>query len=161
MREAAQSPEPLLRRMEDSDLEGAMELDALCMSSPWSEGVWRGELRSPFGLYLLFESGGTISAQIGVKHVAGELHLVTLAVRPGLRRRGYARALFDAALGAFPKASRVYLEVRPTNEAARALYEALGFRVSGLRRWYYGDEDALLMTLDLEEGRRASPRISP
>ncbi|MDP8974571.1 MAG: ribosomal-protein-alanine N-acetyltransferase, partial [Actinomycetota bacterium] len=40
----------------------------------------------------------------------------------------------------------------PSNVAARTLYESLGFRPTAVRRGYYGDEDALLMTLDLEHG---------
>jgi ribosomal-protein-alanine N-acetyltransferase len=131
-----------------------MELDALCLPKPWSEAVWREELGSPFGLYLLLEEGGEIFGQIGVRHVLDELHITTLAVRPEHRRQGHARTLMGAALAAFPEARRVHLEVRPTNAAARALYEALGFAATGLRRRYYGDEDALLMTLNLEVDRR-------
>ena len=48
----------------------------------------------------------------------------------------------------------VYLEVRPSNLAARALYGSLGFTETGVRPRYYGDEDALLMTLDLAKSRR-------
>ncbi len=145
---------PLLRPMEPSDLPAAMEIDSLCLPRPWSEAVWREELESPFGLYLILEEGGEIFGQIGVRHVAGELHITTLAIRPERRRQGHARTLVGAALAAFPEARRVHLEVRPSNAAARALYEALGFATTGLRRRYYGDEDALLMTLDLEEHRR-------
>jgi [ribosomal protein S18]-alanine N-acetyltransferase len=145
---------PLLRPMEPSDLPAAMEVDSLCLPRPWSEAVWREELESPLGLYLLLEEGGEIFGQIGVRHVLDELHITTLAVRPERRRQGHARTLVGAALAAFPGARRVHLEVRPSNAAARALYEALGFATTGLRRRYYGDEDALLMTLDLEESRR-------
>ena len=144
---------PFLRPMVISDLSSAMEIDALCLPRPWSETVWREELESKLGLYLLIEEEDEIFGQIGVRHVLGELHITTLAVRPERRRRGYARALVGAALAAFPEARRVHLEVRPSNAAARSLYEALGFAATGLRRRYYGDEDALLMTLDLEEGR--------
>jgi [ribosomal protein S18]-alanine N-acetyltransferase len=141
---------PLLRPMEISDLPSAMELDALCIPRPWSETVWREELESPFGLYLVLEEGDEIFGQIGVRHVAGELHITTLAVHPKRRRRGYARTLIGAALAAVPEARRVHLEVRQSNAPACALYEALGFTATGLRRRYYGDEDALLMTLDLD-----------
>ena len=143
-----------LRPMKPSDLSAAMEIDALCLPKPWSEAVWREELGSPFGLYLLLEGGGEIFGQIGVRHVLDELHITTLAVRPECRRQGHARTLISAALAAFPETRRVHLEVRPSNAAARALYEALGFVTTGLRRRYYGDEDALLMTLNLEEDRR-------
>jgi ribosomal-protein-alanine N-acetyltransferase len=140
--------------MEPSDLPAAMEIDSLCLPRPWSEAVWREELESPFGLYLILEEGGEIFGQIGVRHVLDELHITTLAIRPERRRRGHARALVNAALAAFPEARRVHLEVRPSNAAARELYEAMGFSTTGLRRRYYGDEDALLMTLDLEKHRR-------
>ena len=154
MTESEQDSGPLLRPMEPSDLPAAMELDALCLPKPWSEAVWREELGSPFGLYLVLEEGEEIFGQIGVRHILDELHITTLAIRPERRRQGYARTLIGAALAAFPEARRVHLEVRPSNAAARALYEALGFARTGLRRRYYGDEDALLMTLDLETRRR-------
>jgi [ribosomal protein S18]-alanine N-acetyltransferase len=142
---------PHLRRMEDRDLPSAMEIDALSLPRPWSAAIWRGELSSPYGLYLVIEDRGEVFGQIGVRHVLGELHITTIAVRPEYRRRGHARALIGAALAAFPDASRVHLEVRPTNARAIALYESLGFRETGRRPRYYGDEDAVLMTLNLDE----------
>ena len=155
-------PEPVLRRMEEEDLPAVMDLDALCLKKPWSGAVWRSELESPFGLYLVLEEERadeepsdrrSIFGQIGVRHVSGELHVTTIAVRPERRRRGYARILLGTALAAFPKALVVHLEVRPSNEAARTLYESLGFVTTGRRRGYYGDEDALLMTLYLRDRR--------
>jgi ribosomal-protein-alanine N-acetyltransferase len=137
--------------MEARDLPSAMEIDALSLPRPWSAAIWRGELSSPYGLYLVIEERGEVFGQIGVRHVLGELHITTIAVRPEYRRRGHARALIGAALAAFPDASHVHLEVRPTNVEAIALYESLGFRETGRRPRYYGDEDAVLMTLNLDE----------
>ena len=147
MREAG----PHLRRMEARDLPSVMEIDALSLPRPWSAAIWRGELGSPYGLYLVLEERGEVFGQIGVRHVLGELHITTIAVKPEYRRRGHARALIAAALAAYPNASHVHLEVRPTNVEAIALYESLGFRETGRRPRYYGDEDALLMTRNLEE----------
>ena len=137
--------------METRDLPSAMEIDALSLPRPWSAAIWRGELSSPYGLYLVIEDRGEVFGQIGVRHVLGELHITTIAVRPEYRRRGHARALIGAALAAFPDASHVHLEVRPTNVEAITLYESLGFRETGRRPRYYGDEDAVLMTLNLDE----------
>ncbi len=184
MREPEKEPvaepvaELLLRRMELSDLSSVMEIDAACLPRPWSEALWREELRSPFSLYLVLEEDlrtevgrgrraaretnnpRFICAQIGVKHVSGELHVTTVAVRPERRRMGYARSLIQAVIAAFPEARYVHLEVRPSNWPARALYEALGFVITGRRRRYYGEEDALLMTLDLGEGPRQTSGAS-
>jgi [ribosomal protein S18]-alanine N-acetyltransferase len=142
---------PHLRRMEARDLPSVMEIDALSLPRPWSAAIWRGELGSPYGLYLVLEERGEVFGQIGVRHVLGELHVTTIAVKPEYRRQGHARALIAAALAAYPNASHVHLEVRPTNAEAIALYESLGFRETGRRPRYYGDEDALLMTLNLDE----------
>jgi [ribosomal protein S18]-alanine N-acetyltransferase len=137
--------------MEARDLPSVMEIDALSLPRPWSAAIWRGELGSPYGLYLVLEERGEVFGQIGVRHVLGELHITTIAVKPEYRRRGHARALIAAALAAYPNASHVHLEVRPTNVEAIALYESLGFRETGRRPRYYGDEDALLMTRNLDE----------
>lgn len=152
--DTAPEAEPVLRRMRAADLPAVMQIDALCFPRPWSAGIWRGELESPHALYLVVEEGGGISGHIGVRHVLGELHVTTIAVRREHRRRGHARALITAALAAYPEARRVHLEVRPTNAAALTLYESLGFRRTGRRPHYYGDEDALLMTLDLAADRQ-------
>ncbi|MDP9478709.1 MAG: ribosomal protein S18-alanine N-acetyltransferase [Actinomycetota bacterium] len=141
--------EPVLRRMRAADLPAVMEIDALSLPRPWSAAIWRGELESPHALYLVLEEEGDISGHIGIRHVLGELHVTTIAVRPQRRRRGHARALIGAAFAAYPEARLAHLEVRPTNAAAVTLYESLGFRATGRRPRYYGDEDALLMTLDL------------
>jgi ribosomal-protein-alanine N-acetyltransferase len=137
--------------MEDRDLPSAMEIDAMSLPRPWSAAIWRGELDSPYGLYLVIEDSGEVFGHIGVRHVLGELHVTTIAVKPEYRRRGHARALINAALAAYPNASHVHLEVRPTNVEAIALYESLGFLETGRRPRYYGDEDAVLMTLNLHE----------
>ena len=138
-----------MRPMRLEDLSTVMEIDRQCLPTPWSEAVWREELRSSFSLYLVLVEGEAISGHIGVKCVIDELHVMTIAVRPERRRKGFARTLVKAAVAAHPRAWRVYLEVRPSNLAARALYDSLGFVQTGIRPGYYGDEDALLLTLDL------------
>jgi ribosomal-protein-alanine N-acetyltransferase len=139
-----------------SDLPAVMETDRRSFPTPWSEEIWRQELTGPFGLYLVLEEGDNLSGHIGLKLISGEAHVVTLAVRPERRRRGFARALIEAALGDPVSAGARYLhlEVRPSNVAARVLYRSLGFDETGVRPRYYGEEDALLMTLDLIKSRR-------
>ncbi len=139
-----------------SDLPAVMETDRRSFPTPWSEEIWRQEITGPFGLYLVLEEGNNLSGHIGLKLISGEAHVVTLAVRPERRRRGFARALIEAALGDPVSAGARYLhlEVRPSNVAARVLYRSLGFDETGVRPRYYGEEDALLMTLDLIKSRR-------
>lgn len=150
MTEAARD-DALVRPMRAADLPAVMEVARASLPQPWSEPVWREELASVFGVYLVLQRGSDVSGFVGVKRVAEEAHVMTLAVPPGSRRRGLGRALVLTAFAdpALAGVRRVYLEVRPSNAAARALYDSLGFRETGRRKNYYGDEDALLMTLDL------------
>lgn len=130
-----------------------MEVGGRSLPRPWSEAVWSEEFYSPFGLYLILEEGGALSGFIGLKLISDEAHVMTIAVCPERRRRGLARTLIKDALSEPASAGvrHVYLEVRPSNLAARTLYASLGFVETGVRRGYYGDEDALLMTLDLQK----------
>ncbi|HVP70826.1 MAG TPA: ribosomal protein S18-alanine N-acetyltransferase, partial [Gemmatimonadaceae bacterium] len=80
---------------------------------------------------------------------SGVGHLGNLAVAPGFRRRGVARALVLDLLDQARRrdVDQITLEVRSSNFAAQWLYRAHGFRLAGLRRGYYRDngEDALVL----------------
>jgi ribosomal protein S18 acetylase RimI-like enzyme len=81
-------------------------------------------------------------------HIGDELELLDIATDARERRRGLGRALLWALEGEARArgASAIYLEVRPSNGAARSLYVAHGFDEVGRRPRYYPDgEDALLM----------------
>ena len=161
--ERQEAPGRSVREMRASDLAAVLRIAEASLPNPWSERIWRDELDSPFGLYLVLEEAGEVSGFIGVKHVADETHVMTVAVPPDKRGRGYARALVGAALEApaSRKSLRVHLEVRPSNVAARALYASFGFTQTGLRPRYYGNEDAVLMTLELPGSSLGGPLRRP
>lgn len=87
------------------------------------------------------------------RHIAPEWELENIVVRPAGRRTGVGmrllKALLDAARDLDSEA--VFLEVRESNAAARALYEKFGFRASGGRKSYYANplEDAVLYRWDI------------
>ena len=78
-----------------------------------------------------------------------EWEIENIVVDSVLRRRGCAKLLLHELLGhaSHEGAKRVLLEVRESNEAARALYAQWGFEMIGRRKNYYRDpeEDALLL----------------
>ena len=87
---------------------------------------------------------------VGQWYMAGEAHIVSIAVRESFRRQGIGELLI---IGAMEMAMRrdaqvVTLEVRVSNDPAVALYEKYGFKQVGLRRRYYADngEDAFIMS---------------
>ena len=101
------------------------------------------------GFFLVAEVGGQLAGYAGVWVFAEEAHIMNIAVDPSCRRRGIGEALLLTLLARTVEmgARLAYLEVRPTNEQAIALYAKLGFHPYGRRPGYYADtgEDALLM----------------
>jgi ribosomal-protein-alanine N-acetyltransferase len=91
-----------------------------------------------------------VIGNVGVWCMVGEGHIVTIAVRPELRRQGIGELLLVTALRAAHDLAQdvVTLEYRISNTAARALYDKYGFEQVGVRTRYYSDnnEDAVLMT---------------
>ncbi|MGD9879976.1 MAG: ribosomal protein S18-alanine N-acetyltransferase [Reyranella sp.] len=90
--------------------------------------------------------------------VADEAELLTIAVRPALRRRGAGRRLLDAVIAQVREAGArsLFLEVAVDNQAARRLYETTGFQIVGVRAGYYrrsdcGAADGLVMRLTLND----------
>ena len=83
---------------------------------------------------------------------AGEAELLRVAVALDSRDRGIARQLIAAGFERLRAAgvASCFLEVRPANASALAVYRALGFESRGLRRAYYRDgSDALVLRRDL------------
>ncbi len=79
---------------------------------------------------------------------ADQAEILTIAVRPEARRRGIARQLIEAAVAEAERrqAKSMFLEVADGNDAARALYQALGFAEESVRRRYYADgQDARIL----------------
>ncbi len=112
------------------------------------------------GIYgFLADGEAAPNAPMGVilcRVAAGEMEVLTVGVAHAARRKGVAKALMYAALPAARDraATECFLEVAVDNDGAIALYEALGFRKTGLRKSYYdrgpqGFTDALVMRLDL------------
>jgi ribosomal-protein-alanine N-acetyltransferase len=111
------------------------------------------ELQRPYALLLVARSAAGICGFLLAWRAADELHLTDLGVAEPSRRRGVGRALVAALCQAGLQAGSrmVVLEVRESNQPARALYDALGFLEQGRRARYYADtgEDAVLMQLEL------------
>jgi len=59
--------EQVVRPMRLSDLPTVMEITRRILPLPWGEAVWREELASPFGLYMVMEEDGAVSGYIGLK----------------------------------------------------------------------------------------------
>jgi len=105
----------------------------------------------PHRSVLVIEGTGAIQGFLVAKAVAGEWEIENIAVAAGARRRGFASRLLSNFLDQARRESahEVFLEVRESNAAARALYNKFGFVEAGRRKDYYRDprEDAIVFHL--------------
>lgn len=145
---------PSIRPLAAADLEEIVRIERDIFPDPWSrqafiESLRAGHLRS---LTAVDAAGRVVGYAMG-SVVAEEGEVLNLAVTPGERGQGTGRALLADLLGALrgAGAKAAYLEVRRSNGAAIALYRAVGFELTGVRRSYYDrpKEDALTMSLEL------------
>jgi ribosomal-protein-alanine N-acetyltransferase len=138
------------RPMQDADLEAIMEIERRSYPYPWTRLIFSDCLRAGYSCWVC-ERQGVIEGY-GVTSIgAGESHLLNLCVRPESQQQGIGRKLLLhlISLARRHNAEMMFLEVRPTNRVARALYESMGFNELGSRREYYpaghGREDALIL----------------
>ena len=147
--------EPALRPMQTNDLDEIVEIEREAYPFPWSLGIFNDCLRVGYCCWVT-ELDSMLEGYAVVSVGAGESHLLNLCVREQSRRHGLARHLlwhlFDLAKG--HGADTMMLEVRPSNQAARQLYQDAGFVEVGVRQRYYPDvegrEDGLILARSLE-----------
>ena len=146
------------------DLEPILAIEKHSFQCPWGRISFEGELSSQNALSYVVKSARTdgeeqIIAYAFLRRVLDELHILKIAVVPARRGEGIATWILNSCFtnGSQQGLKTVYLEVRPSNNPAVALYEKLGFRVTGRRPDYYADsrEDALIMTKNLKEEKWA------
>lgn len=132
------------------DIPAIEELERQCFSMPWTAEQLCGQLPDGQHQFLAAFGGGELLGYVGMMYVLDEGYISNVATAPAARRQGVGSALIQALLekAGGLSLSFVTLEVRRSNEPARALYEKHGFRPVGLRKNYYQrpTEDAVLMT---------------
>ena len=144
------------RRMTASDLDAVMAIEEAVYAHPWTRGNFSDSLGTGYHCWIV-ESGGDIAGYTVVAIAAEEAHLLNLSVAGHWQRHGVGRELlaFVLKLARDYAALKIFLEVRPSNFAARALYATAGFSEVGVRRGYYpageSREDAVVLQLALEK----------
>lgn len=150
----ARSPAPALRPMREDDLSAVMAIELRAYAFPWTEGIFRDCLRADYPSWVLHVDGRIVGYFL-LSIAAGEAHVLNVCVDPALQGQGHGRRLVKSLLhiARGRAAQRVFLEVRPSNRGAIALYFDEGFNEIGRRPRYYpskdGREDALVMAMEL------------
>ncbi len=144
-----------IRRMQRADLAEVYEIECEAYEFGWNRGVFRDCLIAGHECWVLYERPEIIGYAV-LANQADEAHLLNLCVAPAWQRCGHGARLLQRMIhvARWHAATRVLLEVRPSNPAAVQLYKQHGFRTIGRRPRYYparnGREDAIVMELPLQ-----------
>lgn len=143
-----------VRSMRTADIEVVLEIEAETFSSPWQHETFSALLDRPGVELLVLEDAaeGVIGYAV-LWCVLDQGELANVAVAQGRRGRGLGRHLIARVLDVARDrgVTKMYLEVRSSNDRAAELYRRFGFTEVGLRRDYYDAprEDARIMMATL------------
>jgi ribosomal-protein-alanine N-acetyltransferase len=143
-----------IQPMTPADLEEVLPIEEVSYTTPWNRTMFEAELHGNRFARLLVARDSEQNILLGYVcfwMVFDELHLMNLSVHPEWRRMRIGEELARRALSSAREggARLATLEVRASNEAAKRLYEKLGFKVAAVRHGYYREpkEDAVIMNL--------------
>ena len=142
--------------MREDDLAFVMEIEHLSFPQPWRLSTFIGEIGNypisiPF--VIIHSPNERIMGYVILWFIQEEVQISNFAIHPDFRKKGVGEAVLRDILDKVTKegAEVIFLEVRPSNHAARSLYEKLGFQILGIKKNYYLSpvEDALIMGKNL------------
>lgn len=143
-----------LRKMRHTDINRVLKIEAKNYQYPWNENIFRDCFIAPSYSCWVCEDTEKIVAYAILSAAAGEAHILNLSVDPSAQGLGVGKMFMEHLIEiARKKAETIFLEVRPSNTNAIALYDRLGFNEVGVRKDYYptedGREDAVILALEL------------
>ena len=134
-------------------LDEILGIEVEAYPEPWTEGMFRDEIRNTHSHFFVATVGDTLVGYGGFWLVVDEAHITSVTVRDSYRGRGLGHRLVEFLLREAEDvgARMATLEVRVSNVRARNLYLRYGFRPVGLRKNYYpkSNEDAIVMLKEL------------
>lgn len=141
--------------MTPADADEVMSVEVAAYPFPWTRGILLDCIRSGYACWVLEDASGMLQGYCVLSVAANEAHLLNLCIAPRAQGLGLGGYLLEKTieLGRWHRCERIFLEVRPSNAAALALYHRAGFNEIGRRPGYYPDhrgrEDALVFALEL------------
>ncbi|MGB2727873.1 MAG: ribosomal protein S18-alanine N-acetyltransferase [Halobacteriota archaeon] len=133
----------MIRKFRRSDLEEILRIEEKAFpKSPYDGFIFLHYASAYPDNFMVYEDKGQ-SLIVGYIIFHPEGHIVSIAVHPAYRRKGIGTELVAVVLKVTKGNASV--EVRASNEVAKAFYKHSGFSLRTIIPDYYGDEDALVM----------------
>jgi ribosomal-protein-alanine N-acetyltransferase len=142
----------VIEAMQESDLDDVMRIEQASFKLPWQRSFFVADLNHPYAWLIKARDEGRLLGYAVAWRTEDEFHLANIAVDIDARRQGVGTMLLNRLLeiGHELSCTGMYLEVRPSNLAARSFYGKHGFFSTYIRKAYYPDqEDALVLEREL------------
>lgn len=143
-----------LRKMKTTDLAGVLALEQKLYKYPWTQGILDDCMVIGYDCWVCEDKDKIFG--YGILSIAiDEARIMNLCVDNAVQGQGWGHKLLTLMIetARVKMAATLFLEVRPSNKAALALYEKNGFSEVGVRKDYYpkgaGREDAVMLALSL------------
>jgi len=142
-----------LRKMTVSDLPHVLEIERKNYQFPWEEDIFIDCFKAGYSCWVCEDLNKILGYSL-LSMAVGEAHILNISVDPDEQNQGIGRRMLKNLINvATGKAETIFLEVRPSNSIALALYENVGFNQIGIRKAYYpaenGREDAIMLAMQL------------
>lgn len=143
--------------MDVRDLDAVSAIETGAYAFPWTRGNFVDSLAAGYLAEVLEDESGQLLGYFIAMVGVDEMHLLNITVAPAWQGQGLGRLMLHALAERARELglASLWLEVRQSNQRARALYAHLGYAEVGLRRGYYPAagrrEDAVVMSLVLQD----------
>ncbi len=137
-------------------LNSCIELDQKSLKGLWTKSQWEKELTDPkrISIGVIEQESTKLLGLCSAWIVIDELHITAIAVHPRNKRKGLGKILISELIKRSNSLliNQIHLEVKNTNEPAKAFYKSMGFKIVGNRPNFYKDQsDAILYTKQLNK----------
>ena len=150
-----------LKELSKEDVNDLVKLEKELFKNPYSEELLLRELKTPFSCGIVAKRGEETVGYCLFWIVSGQCEIHRIGVKREFQGKGIGSLLIKAVIDLCKRGgiSEVLLEVSEENERALNLYRKFGFFEEGIRKNYYGSENAILMKLKLggEDAERRKP----
>ena len=144
-----------VRKLEKKDLDELVVIENEAFSIPWSKKSFEEAIDNTNARYLVITDSDVVCGYLGMWYGGDHSEITNVAIAKEYRGRGFSKLLLDAAekLAKSENITRLFLEVRVSNDIAKNLYYSHGFSDMGIRKNFYERpvEDALVLRKSISQ----------
>jgi len=140
----------LFRRAKIEDIDSILQIEK-DGSNLWNKNSFLSELGINFSIFVVAEKNNEIIGFAVAWKIPEEIQINNIAIKKEYRRKQVATQMMNRLILIYKNEmpahtlKKLFLELKKSNISALQFYKKYGLKKNGIRKKYYGDEDAILM----------------